>query len=136
MKDCIFCRIVKGLKPSFIVFEDEYTLAFAPKQNSIISKGHLIIVSKKHYENIYDIPENKLFNIMLAVKKISQKLKSKIDANGVNILHASGVVAQQSVSHFHLHLLPRYLNDNIDTWPETGYREDDFPDVYLEMVKL
>ena len=134
MRDCIFCKIIKGLKPSLIVFEDEHSLAFAPKQNSILSKGHLIVVPKKHYETIYDIPEKTLFNVMKTVKYISQKLKSEFKAEGINILHASGIFAQQSVFHFHFHLIPRYFNDNLNMWPDTGYREDNFPNIYFGML--
>ncbi|TFG22160.1 MAG: HIT domain-containing protein [Promethearchaeota archaeon] len=133
MKDCIFCKIINGSEKSLKVFENKHTIAFAPNPNTIISKRHLIIAPKKHYENIYDIPENELFNIVKTTKFISQKLKSRFNADGVNILHASGEVAQQSVFHFHLHLVPRYFDDNVDVWPDTGYREDNFPNISLEM---
>jgi len=136
MKDCILCKIAKGLEKSYIIYEDENTIAFAPLPNTIIAKRHLAVIPKNHYENIYDIPEIELFNVMKAVKNISSKLKSKFDAQGINILHASGSVAQQSVFHFHLHLIPRYFNDNLDTWPDTGYKENDYPEVYLEMKDL
>jgi len=134
MKDCIFCKITVGSEKSLKVFENEHTIAFAPNPNTIISKRHLIIAPKKHYENIYDIPEKELFNIVKTTKLISQKLKSRFNADGVNILHASGKVAQQSV--FHFHLVPRYIDDNLDVWPDTGYREDNFPNIYLEMQNL
>lgn len=134
MKDCIFCKITDGSEKSLKVFENEHTIAFAPNPNTIISKRHLIIAPKKHYENIYDIPENELYNILKTTKFISQKLKSRFNADGVNILHASGKVAQQSV--FHFHLVPRYFNDNLDAWPDTGYREYNFPNIYLEMQIL
>lgn len=136
MKDCIFCKITVGSEKSLKVFENEHTIAFAPNPNTIISKRHLIIAPKKHYESIYDIPENELFNIVKTTKFISQKLKSRFNADGVNILHASGKVAQQSVFHFHLHLVPRYIDDNLDAWPDTRYREDNFPNIYLEMQNL
>ena len=138
MRDCIFCRIVEGLEKSYTVYEDKYTIAFAPSPNTIISKRHLLLIPKKHYESIYDIPENVLFNVIKAVKIISNKLKSKYNAQGINLLHASGAVAQQSVFHFHFHfhLTPRYLNDHLDTWPDKGYRENNFPNVYVEMKNL
>ena len=136
MKDCKFCKIVKRLEKSYIIYEDENTVAFAPSSNTIIAKRHLLIVPKKHYESIYDIPETELLNLMETAKKISHRLKSKFNAQGINILHASGAVAQQSIFHFHLHLLPRYFNDQLDLWPETGYKEDNFPEIYLEMKDL
>ena len=71
MKDCIFCKITDGSEKSLKVFENEHTIAFAPNPNTIISKRHLIIAPKKHYENIYDISENELYNILKTTKFIS-----------------------------------------------------------------
>ncbi len=136
MKKCVFCEIAKRIEKSYIVYEDEHSLAFAPTLDTIISKRHLVLIPKKHFETIYDIPEKELFELIKATKLIAQKLKSKYKADGINILHASGAVAQQSVFHFHFHLIPRYLNDNLNTWPNTGYKELNYPNIYLEMKGL
>ena len=103
--DCIFCKIVKGEAPAKKVYENEKVLAFLTI--GPISRGHLLVIPKKHFENIFDIDEDYLKEIIFATKKISQKLKKNLKADGVNILHASGKDAQQSVFHFHLHLVPR-----------------------------
>jgi len=77
-----------------------------------------------------------LHHIVDTIKTISQKLKEKFNAEGINILHASGKVAQQSCFHFHFHLIPRYKDDGLDTWPKTGYKEGNFPKVYEEIANL
>ena len=136
MTECSFCKIVVGKLPSNKIYENENVLAFAPLKESIVAKGHMLVIPKKHYVDIYDIPKEELHHIIDAVKTISQKLKEKYNAEGINILHASGKVAQQSCFHFHIHLIPRYKDDGLDTWPKTGYKERNFPEAYKEIANL
>jgi len=136
MDDCKLCKIVEGNIPSNRVYEDEHVLAFAPLEKDILTKGHMIVIPKKHYENIYDITIDELTFLMRAVKLISKRLKESMGADGINILHASGKSAQQSTPHFHLHLAPRYADDGLDTWPKTGFRDTEFPEVYKKMREL
>jgi histidine triad (HIT) family protein len=136
MNKCSFCKIINGESSSFKIYETKKVLAFAPLKNTIISKGHMLVIPKEHYSDIYDIPKEELHHIINSVKTISKKLKEKFNAEGVNILHASGKIAQQSCFHFHIHLIPRYKNDGLNTWPKTGYKEDNFPDVYKEIANL
>jgi len=136
MKGCTFCKIIKGTLPSYKVYEDENTIAFAPLKKAIISKRQLLLIPKKHFINIYDIPEQEMIHIMKATKLIAQKLKNKYNAQGINIVHASGKAAQQSVFHFHFHILPRYQEDGLDAWPNTGYKEKEYPQIYENMKDL
>src|SRR3989344_7693685 len=100
-----------------------------------ISRGHSLIIPKKHFKNIFDIDDKELKDIIITTKKISKLLKDKLNADGVNILHASGKSAQQSVFHFHLHLVPRYKNDRLDTWPKSNYQEKSLKEVYQKIKK-
>lgn len=136
MDDCVFCKIAEGQVPSNKVYEDEHCIAFAPLEKDMLSKGHLLVIPKKHFENIYDITIDELTFLMRAIKLISKKLKETYGAEGVNILNASGKVAQQSVFHFHFHLVPRYADDGLDTWPKTGYVARDVPEVYKKLKEL
>jgi len=132
MKDCTFCKKIKGELPSIKLFENKYVVAFAPLKKVIIGKGHMLVVPKKHFEDIYDIDKFYLSELFKAVKQIAIKLKKEIGADGINILHASGKSGQQSVFHFHLHLIPRFKDDKLNVWPKTGYKETNFPDCYKE----
>lgn len=78
-----------------------------------LSNGHTLVVPKKHAENIFDIEEEYLERIFLISKKIAQKMKTSLGIDGVNLYHASGVHAEQTVFHFHLHIIPRKQDDNI-----------------------
>ena len=97
MAECSFCKIIAGKLPSYKVYENENVLAFAPLKDDIIAKGHLLVNPKKHYIDIYDIPDEELCKIMSAAKTIAQKLKEKFNADGINILHASGKLPSSHV---------------------------------------
>jgi histidine triad (HIT) family protein len=118
MENCIFCKIVKGELEAKKVHENESVLAFIPKEQ--VSKGHTLVIPKEHFESIFDIPKNSLAEVMEMSQGLSQKYKTELNATGVNILHASGKDAQQSVFHFHIHVVPRYTNDGLDLWIKAG----------------
>jgi histidine triad (HIT) family protein len=110
--ECVFCEIIRGNSPSTKVYEDEHVLAFLDKNP--VTQNHTLIVPKKHYADLYDIPENELKSLLVAAKRITLQYKVEYGFNGANILHASGADAQQSVMHFHLHLVPRRQGDGLD----------------------
>lgn len=118
MNDCVFCRIVSKNIPSTIVFETDAVLGIVPKNQ--VSEGHALLLPKKHFQNIFDIEDELLQKIISAAKILSNTLVEKYKATGINILHASGRDAQQSVFHFHLHIVPRYPNDGLDLWIREG----------------
>jgi len=113
MKDCIFCRIIKGELPSSKVYEDELCLAFLDIKP--INKGHVLIVPKKHSEFISQLSELELSKIMIVAQKINNAIrKSKIKCEGINYFLADGEAAMQEVPHVHLHVFPRFKNDGFD----------------------
>jgi len=112
---CLICQIVKRKTPAFVVYESETVISFLPRKMEVY--GHTIIAPKMHFDDIYDISEHALNEITITAKKLALHYRQKIQASGINILHASGETAQQSVVHFHVHLLPRFAGDNIDAWP-------------------
>lgn len=114
MASCIFCKIAEGEAESWTVYEDELVKAFFDINPA--SEGHTLIIPKKHYENIYEIPEDVLERIIIVAKKLAIVYKKALDVKAVNILHASGKEAQQDVFHFHIHLVPRYKNDRLNLW--------------------
>lgn len=114
MEECIFCKIVNKQAPAKIVFEDEFVLALIPKVE--VSKGHILLISKLHFENIFDVDEKLFIHFAKAMKDLSKKIVKENNATGINILNASGKDAQQSVPHLHFHLVPRYPHDGLDMW--------------------
>lgn len=119
MEDCLFCKIVKGEIDSAKIWEDEKVLAFLDVNP--LTKGHCLIIPKEHYENIFDMNEDVLKKILGLAKDLSGKMRENLNATGVNLVNASGKDAEQSVFHFHLHVVPRYENDGLDmnVWWQT-----------------
>ena len=125
-------KIIKREVPAFIVYEDKNSLAFLAIKP--VCEGHSLVIPKKPYKNIFDIPESELNKLMKSVKNVANILRKKLGAEGINILHASGEVAQQSVPHFHFHLIPRKRNDYLDMWPKVKYKKIDLKKVYEKVT--
>jgi len=112
MSECVFCKIVKQQIPCFQLFEDDLVKVFLDVNP--VSNGHLLVIPKKHYENIFKVPSEALNRIIQVCQKMSVLCKDKLGATGVNILNASGKDAQQTVFHLHFHVIPRFKNDKLD----------------------
>ena len=107
--DCLFCKIIKGEIPSNKVYEDDYAFAFLDINPS--TEGHTLIIPKKHYQNITDIPAEDLSNFMQSLQKVAKGLLKF--GNGLNILQNNGETAGQLVFHLHFHLIPRREGDGV-----------------------
>lgn len=112
MKDCIFCKIVKGEIPSTKVYEDADFIAFLDIQPQ--SKGHTLIVPKLHYANLYELPDELAAKVLPLAKKLSLRLNEKFKPQGLNAMQNNGEIAGQTVMHYHLHLVPRYTKAHIE----------------------
>lgn len=111
MRTCIFCKIAKGEFDSAKVYEDEDVFAFL--DINPVSKGHCLVISKKHFENIFDINPETFKKIVVVAKDISEKIKKTLGADGLNLLQSNGTEAGQVIFHFHLHIIPRYKDDGL-----------------------
>ena len=134
MDNCIFCKIIKGEIPSYKIYEDEYTFAFLDIAKDV--DGHILVVPKKHVKNILDCDNETLTHVMDTVKKVSNHLVETIGYDGVNLLNASDESAGQTVAHFHIHIIPRTKNDNIDAWPKFCGAKHELQEIYdkLKMI--
>ena len=106
---CIFCKIVEKQIPSSCIYEDEHVMAFLDL--SQVTKGHTLIIPKKHYDNFSECDSEVLAHLMKVAQMLSKRIVERLNAQGMNILSNINEVAGQSVFHFHLHLIPRY-NEN------------------------
>ncbi len=109
MEDCIFCKIARNEANSWKVYEDEKTCAFF--DINPVSQYHTLVISKNHYVNIFDIPEEELSALMLSLKKVIQLYEEKLGIKDVQIISNSGRAAQQDVFHIHFHIIPRKKGD-------------------------
>jgi len=109
-EECIFCKIAEGKIKVERIYEDDNFLAF-PDANPIV-KGHTLIIPKKHFVNIMDLPAD-LGEELLDVIKIIAEKRLKEGAEGFNLIQNNFPAAGQAVMHFHLHLVPRKKGDKV-----------------------
>ena len=110
MDECIFCKIVNGDIPCYKVYEDDDVLAFLDISQT--TPGHTLVVSKKHFKNLLYVPKDILAKVMGAAQRIAQAQVASLGAKGVNIINNTNEIAGQTVMHFHVHVIPRYSNDD------------------------
>lgn len=136
-QDCIFCKIVNGEIPSAKVYEDEDVFAFL--DISQVTKGHTLIIPKKHAENIYETDEELASQLFARVPKIANAIKKVYNPVGINILNNNGAAAGQSVFHIHIHIIPRYdETDGFDSkWVthNDDYSSDDLANIAQSIAK-
>lgn len=115
--DCIFCKIIRGDIPSNKVFEDDQILAFLDIQP--ISRGHTLVIPKKHSDNILQTDEETLATTVKSAQKIAAAVMKATGADGFNLTVSSGAIAGQTVFHLHFHIIPRFSNDGLKSWPRS-----------------
>lgn len=110
MDNCIFCKIANKEIPGKIIYEDDICVAFLDLSQT--TNGHTLVIPKKHFKNFFEVDDDTLAHMIKVTKDIANKIVVKLNANGVNILTNANEVAGQTVMHFHLHIIPRYDNND------------------------
>lgn len=132
--DCIFCKIIAGDIPSYKIYEDDHVLAFLDITQG--TKGHTLIIPKKHIKNVYELDEETIVNVFKVVPMIANALKEAFSPIGLNIINNNDQ-PHQSVFHFHIHLIPRYENDGMElsTINNYGKFEPTYFNKLIEAIK-
>jgi len=107
----IFSKIINREIPAEILYETENVIAIIDIMP--IHYGHALVIPKKEYKNFLEVPESELGELMMVAQKVAKSLVKSFDLTGFNVFSNNGEVAGQSVFHFHIHVTPRYPNDNI-----------------------
>ena len=123
-EDCIFCKIANGQIPSKTLYEDEdfrVILDLGPA-----TEGHALILPKEHAANLFELSEELAAKALLVAQKIAVRMKNTLGCDGLNLVQNNGEAAGQTVSHFHIHVIPRYKNDgqNINWVPSSPSQEE------------
>lgn len=108
-EDCIFCKIANGEVPSKTLYEDEdfrVILDLGPA-----TKGHALILPKEHAADLFELSEETASKVLVTAKRVAARMVEKLHCDGMNLVQNNGEVAGQTVSHFHLHIIPRYQDD-------------------------
>ena len=104
---CIFCDIIAGKSSAEIVYQDDLTICFMDLYP--INHGHILLVPKTHYTDLYDLPDAVAEHLIKISKKLSAKLKNVYKPDGVTVFQSNGYFNE--IGHYHMHILPRYKND-------------------------
>ena len=108
--DCVFCKILEGSLPSWRIYEDAHAVAFLDKGHA--TRGHTLVVPRRHAADIWELSEDQAQAVMRAVHRVAQLLRERLPLKGLNITQANGADAWQEVFHYHVHLIPRYGDDD------------------------
>jgi len=109
--DCIFCKIITHTLPAEILYENERVISIL--DINPIHHGHALVIPKKHCADFLSIPESDLHDVLHASQLVARALVESLGLEGFNVFSNNGRIAGQSVFHFHMHITPRYPDDNI-----------------------
>ncbi|MFF3696384.1 HIT family protein [Streptomyces sp. NPDC002221] len=112
--DCTFCGLIREGTASW-VHRGPVACAFAPLNP--LAPGHTLVVPTSHYADVFETPPEVLAGTTALVQRVAEAARTALNASGVNVLSASGPGSEQSVPHLHFHVVPRWLDDGISTWP-------------------
>lgn len=107
MSDCIFCQIIRRETPAHIVEETDEVIVI------LALEGHPLVLTKQHIPDVYSLDDSSADVVMRAAVRIARAVKIGLQCDGVNLVQSNGAVAGQDVSHFHLHIKPRYHHDTV-----------------------
>jgi len=128
MDDCIFCKIAEKKIPSKFIYEDKTTMAFLDINPG--APGHALIIPKKHYETIFEMPESEVSDLFRTTVKVAKAIDKIIGPDGVNIFQNNKTAAGQLVNHAHVHIFPRFHGDGIDfKWRRVVLDDDDLDNI-------
>lgn len=110
--NCLFCKIVAGELPATIVDEDARTIAFMDINPA--TRGHALVIPRTHARDLHEIAAEDLHACAAAAQRIAGRMRARLGADGVNLINSCGSAAWQTVFHFHVHVVPRYVGDPLE----------------------
>ena len=128
-ENCIFCKIAAGDIPSATIYEDADFRVILDIEPA--SKGHALILPKEHYANLYELPEELAAKVLVVAKKVVSAMTEVLGCDGYNVLQNNGEVAGQTVFHYHMHLIPRYKEDQVNIKWKPGALKEEWKDEIL-----
>lgn len=131
---CIFCNIASGNFESATLFENSEFRVILDKFPG--NEGHTLIITKEHFDNIFDLDAETAGRLFGLATVVAKALKKELNLEGLNVVQNNGSIAGQTVDHFHLHLIPRYKDDNLKlTWPSNEASDEVLKDLAERLAK-
>lgn len=115
--NCVFCKIISGKFSSYTLYEDDdFKVIF---DINPATYGHALLITKNHYKNLFELDDTVASKALVIAKKVATVLANELQCDGFNLLQNNEEIAGQTIFHFHIHLIPRYKNDNVSLVPAT-----------------
>ncbi|UEJ81269.1 HIT domain-containing protein [Brachybacterium halotolerans subsp. kimchii] len=117
--DCLFCGLLGDRGTAAWVSREPGAAAVAllPLPDSSLAPGHTLVLPAEHCVGVHDASPRALHAVADLVQRVARAMTNAFGADGVNVLNASGPASGQSVPHLHVHVVPRWPADGLDTWP-------------------
>lgn len=109
MRECVFCRIIRGELPAVKVYENDLVVAFLDIYP--INPGHVLVVPKRHVTRLEELSDEEARDLVLAAARLAPAIVRAVKAEGYNIVMNIGKAAGQEIEHLHLHIVPRFSDD-------------------------
>ena len=133
MDNCIFCKIISGEIPSATVYEDDEFKVILDRFPGNI--GHTLILPKKHYADIFEIDDEMAGKLFTLAVRVAKNMKKVLNLEAMNLVQNNGIMAGQTVSHFHLHLIPRYKDDQVNVaWKQLALTDEQIEEVRKKLA--
>jgi histidine triad (HIT) family protein len=130
---CVFCKIINNELPAYKVYEDDNVLAFLDIKP--VNPGHILVIPKKHYQNLEEITDDDLVAVSIVVKKVGKLLMDKLEVKGYNVISNNDSIAGQIVPHLHFHIIPRISSDGLPLWPGNSYQDGEAEQILDKLKK-
>ena len=127
--DCIFCKLANGVIPTNSLYEDDVAKVIFDAGPA--SSGHVLILPKEHFDNVYALDDDTAAHVFQVAVKVAKALKEGLNLEGLNIVQNNGEIAGQTVFHFHMHIIPRYKGDTVNV----GWKPGEVTDEEIEKIK-
>lgn len=132
--DCIFCKLANGDIPTNTLYEDDCVRVIFDAEPA--AEGHVLILPKEHFDNIYELDDDTAGHVFKVAKKIATAMNKTLDMDGLNVVQNNGEAAGQTVFHFHMHIIPRHNDDAVNVgWEKHKVSSERIKDITDEVRK-
>ena len=128
--DCIFCKLANGVFETNSIYEDDTFKVILDADPA--TRGHALILPKEHAANLFELDDETASKALVVAKKVATNMKAKLNCAGVNIVQNNGEAAGQTVDHFHIHVIPRYVDDPDKTicgWSHQSFTDEEIAEI-------
>jgi len=130
---CLFCKIISKEEISRTIYEDDHTMAFLNLYPANL--GHTLVIPKIHSDDLLKTDIETVTKVYQTIKKITPAILSGVNSSAFNCSINNGAISGQVIFHFHVHIIPRFSNDNLQMWPKTAVTSEALDQTYNNIKK-